>query len=65
MVRLDTDLPLPVPLDDLVIAPRYDELIEALEWCEFRSLLAEVRAEARKASSSQPAEDPQEDLFPF
>ena len=66
MVRLDTDLPLPVPLDDLVIAPRYDELIEALEWCEFRSMLAEVRAE-KKASSGGGGKPSavQDDLFPF
>ncbi len=64
MVRLDTDLPLPVPLDELVIAPRYDELIEALEWCEFRSLLAEVRAEKKAVASGKPAAM-QDDLFPF
>ena len=64
MVRLDTDLPLPVPLDDLIIAPRYDELIEALEWCEFRSLLAEVRAEKKAVASGKPAAV-QDDLFPF
>ena len=52
MVRLDTDLPVPVPLDELVIAPRYDELIAALEWCEFRSMLAEVRAEAKRVRAS-------------
>lgn len=45
MVRLDTDLPLPVPLDDLKIRPRYSDLMAALEQCEFKSLLAEVKAE--------------------
>ncbi len=68
MVRLDTDLPLPVPLDDLVIAPRYDELIEALEWCEFRSLLAEVRAEKKTVAGNRADGKPaavQDDLFPF
>ncbi len=64
MVRLDTDLPLPVPLDELVIAPRYDELIGALEWCEFRSLLAEVRAEKKAVASGKPAAV-QDDMFPF
>ena len=64
MVRLDTDLPLPVPLDELVIAPKYDELIRALEWCEFRSLLAEVRAEAKSVAAGKPAVV-QDDLFPF
>lgn len=64
MVRLDTDLELPVPLDELVIAPKYDELIAALEWCEFRSLLAEVKAEKKAVSTGQPAAT-QDDLFPF
>ena len=64
MVRLDTDLPLPVAVRDLVIAPRYDELIKALEWCEFRSLLSEVRAEAKKGGPPAAAAA-QDDLFPF
>jgi DNA polymerase-1 len=46
MVRLDLDLPLPRPLDALSIQPRYAELIPELELCEFKSLLAEIRAEA-------------------
>ncbi len=50
MVRLDLDLPLPAPLDTLRIAPRYPELIAALESCEFKSLTVEVRAEAGAAS---------------
>ena len=49
MVRLDLDLPLPVALDDLKIRPRYPELIAALEKCEFKSLLAEVKAESPKS----------------
>ena len=49
MVRLDEDLPLPVPLDELRIAPRWPELIAALEKCEFKGLLAEVKAEAATA----------------
>lgn len=48
MVRLDDDLSLPVPLDDLKIAPRYPELIAALRACEFKSLLKEVEAEAAR-----------------
>ncbi len=73
MVRLDHDLPVPVPLDELVIRPRYNELLAALEWCEFRSMLAEVRAEAKRAganagkdggASAKPAAT-QDDLFPF
>jgi DNA polymerase-1 len=46
MVRLDLDLPLPKPLDALGIRPRFSELIPELETCEFKSLLAEIRAEA-------------------
>lgn len=46
MVRLDLDLPLPTPLDDLRIVPRYPELVSSLESCEFKGLTAEVRAEA-------------------
>jgi head-tail adaptor len=65
MVRLDTDLPLPVPLDDLVIAPRYDELLAALEWCEFRSMLAEVRAEQKREPVAAPSESVQAEMFPF
>ena len=64
MVRLDSDLPLPVPLAGLTIPPRYDELIKALEWCEFRSMLAEVRSEAKGVAAGKPAAE-QEDLFPF
>jgi DNA polymerase-1 len=53
MVRLDTDLPLPVPLDDLCITPRYEELIPAIERCEFKSLLAEIQAEAGSAAKAR------------
>ena len=52
MVRLDLDLPLPAALDSLTIRPRYAELIAALEHCEFKSLLAEVKAEAPKAATA-------------
>jgi DNA polymerase-1 len=64
MVRLDTDLPLPVPLDALRLAPRYPELIAALEVCEFKGLTAEVRAEAGAPSAAAPAPLPaQGELF--
>jgi DNA polymerase-1 len=46
MVRLDLDLPLPQPLGELAIKPRYADLVPELEWCEFKSLMAELRAEA-------------------
>ena len=49
MVALDEDLPLPMPLKQLPIAPRYEELIPALRDCEFKSLLKEVEAEASKS----------------
>ncbi len=46
MVRLDDDLPLPVPWEDLQIVPKYPDLITALRECEFGSLLKEIEAEA-------------------
>jgi 5'-3' exonuclease len=46
MVRLDLDLPLPQPLETLTIRPRSEELIAELEKCEFKTLLAEIRAES-------------------
>ncbi|HEY5704991.1 MAG TPA: 5'-3' exonuclease H3TH domain-containing protein [Terrimicrobiaceae bacterium] len=49
MVALDEDLPLPKPVDDLMIAPQYDPLIAALEACEFKSLLKEIRAESERS----------------
>ncbi len=52
MVALDCHLDLPVPIDDLRIEPDYPALISALEKCEFKSLLQEVRDEA--AARSQP-----------
>lgn len=48
MVRLDLDLPLPVPLEGLQIRPRYEDLLACLEWCEFKSLMDELRREAAK-----------------
>jgi 5'-3' exonuclease len=46
MVKLDTDLPLPATLEALRIEPRYDELLAAIERCEFKSLLQEIQTEA-------------------
>ena len=54
MVDLDCDMELPVSLDDLRIRPDYPRLIAALEKCEFKSLLQEVREEAANAGSAQP-----------
>ena len=48
MVDLDCQMELPVPIDDLRIEPNYPALIPALEKCEFKSLLQEVRDEAAK-----------------
>ena len=46
MVRLDTHLPLPSPLEQLVVRPRYNELLAELEPWEFKSLAEEIRVEA-------------------
>jgi 5'-3' exonuclease len=46
MIDLDCNLELPVPIEQLRIEPDYPELITALEKCEFKSLLQEVRDEA-------------------
>jgi DNA polymerase-1 len=48
MVDLDCDLELPVPIDELRIEPDYPNLVRALEQCEFKSLLQEVRDEAAR-----------------
>ncbi|MFN2542823.1 MAG: 5'-3' exonuclease H3TH domain-containing protein [Chthoniobacterales bacterium] len=53
MVELDCDMDLPVPIDDLRITPDYPALIAAMEKCEFKSLLQEVRDEAAKAGAVQ------------
>ena len=52
MVNLDCHLELPVAIDDLRIEPDYPNLIAALEKCEFKSLLQEVRDEAVRSSAS-------------
>jgi DNA polymerase-1 len=48
MVDLDCDLELPMPIDQLRIEPDYPNLVRALEQCEFKSLLQEVRDEAAR-----------------
>ena len=63
MVRLDLDLPLPVALDALTIRPRYAELIATLESCEFKGLLAEVKAEAVRTASTPVSAAAQGELF--
>jgi 5'-3' exonuclease len=52
MVDLDCHLELPVAIDDLRIKPDYPALIAALEKCEFKSLLQEVRDEAARAGAA-------------
>jgi DNA polymerase-1 len=56
MVELDCHTPLPVPIDDLRITPDYPALIAALEKCEFKSLLQEVRDEAAKTGTTKQSE---------
>ena len=56
MVDLDCHLELPVAIDDLRVEPDYPGLIAALEKCEFKSLLQEVRAEAAQMAASDQSE---------
>ncbi|MDB6146800.1 MAG: hypothetical protein JWO45_464 [Spartobacteria bacterium] len=52
MVQLDCDIDLPHPIEDLRIRPDYPALIAAMEKCELKSLLQEVRDESAKASAT-------------
>jgi DNA polymerase-1 len=56
MVELDCATPLPTPIDELRIKPDYPALIAALEKCEFKSLLQEVRDEASKLGTARQTE---------
>ena len=56
MVELDCATTLPIPIDELGIRPDYPALIAALEKCEFKSLLQEVRDEASKAGTARQTE---------
>jgi DNA polymerase-1 len=56
MVDLDCHLELPVAIDDLRVERDYPGLIAALEKCEFKSLLQEVRAEAEQMVASEQSE---------
>jgi hypothetical protein len=47
---------LPVAIDELRIEPDYPALIEALEKCEFKSLLQEVRDDAAKVGTAVQAD---------
>jgi DNA polymerase-1 len=52
MVDLDCHLDLPVAIDNLRIKPDYPKLFAALEKCEFKSLLQEVREEAARVGAA-------------
>jgi len=58
MVALDLDLPLPLPISGMKLCPRYPELIEALRYCEFRSLTTEVEREASATQLKSPISYP-------
>lgn len=53
MVRLDQDLPLPVPVDELTYQPDYPALIQAFSSLEFKSLKAEIEREAQAVVGKQ------------
>ncbi len=54
LVRLETDLPLPVPLDDLHVRPDAGAMADVARRCEFRSLLAEYeRISAASSGETQ------------
>lgn len=56
MVELDCDTELPVPIGELRVQPKYDQLIAAMEKCEFKSLLQEIRDEAAKTATATQSE---------
>jgi DNA polymerase-1 len=56
MVELDCGTTLPVPIDELGVKPDYPALLAALEKCEFKSLLQEVRDDASKAGTARQTE---------
>jgi 5'-3' exonuclease len=56
MVALDCEIKLPIPIDDLRIQPDYPALISAVEKCEFKSLLQEIREEAAKVQTGAQSE---------
>lgn len=63
MVRLEDDLPLPKPVEDLVIEPDYPAVLAALEECEFRALLVEYRAEQKRGPADPAPREVQGELF--
>ena len=53
LVRLDNDLPLPIPIDKLAVRPDPPAMLEVARRCEFRSLLAEYEKLVAAGSSRQ------------
>jgi 5'-3' exonuclease len=53
MVRLELDHEIPIPIRELKIRPDYAQYIAGLKKCEFRTLLAEVEEEAKRALPPQ------------
>ncbi len=49
MVRLDLDLPLPAPIEELTISPQWQPLIDSVSRFEFRTIGREIREEAEAA----------------
>jgi 5'-3' exonuclease len=62
MVRLELHHDLPVPVTSMTLRPVYPEYIAGLEYCEFRSLLNEVKEEASRAGN-RPPQSLQGELF--
>ncbi len=57
MVRLELDHKIEIPVTELRIRPDYPAYIAGLKSCEFKTLLAEVESEAKRAA------EPQGELF--
>lgn len=65
LVRLETDLPLPVPLAGLAIRPDVPGIVALAKRCDFRSLLAEYSGQTSSARVCSGAAAPtQGTLFP-
>jgi DNA polymerase-1 len=58
MVRLDLNLPLPTPIEELQIRPQFEPLLAALQEAGLRTLEAEMRKEADRSNALR-----QTDLF--
>jgi DNA polymerase-1 len=52
LVRLDDDLPLPLPIDSLSVRPDPAVMVELARHCEFRSLLAEYEKLTKAVSAA-------------